>query len=93
MLKIAHSPSKFDSRVISARLAQNRVELVDVAALLEEVNRLQMENMDLQMRLADAETELEEARPVWDAYRGVANFPVMAEVFYTMLKRMDHTAD
>ena len=79
-------------KVIETRLAQNRLELLDVVVLLEEVKRLRQENDSLQSELADQKAQSTEVQRVWDVYRGVANFPELAQVFQTLLHRMDHTA-
>jgi hypothetical protein len=92
MLKITHmSYPQFNVKVLESRLAKGQLELIDVAALLEEVKRLQLDVLALEAKLADAESQLAEALPVWEAYRGVANFTEMAEVLHTLMKRMDHT--
>lgn len=82
-----------DLRVIETRLSQRHLEITDLAALIEEVKRLRLRIDDLETHVADIEAQFAEAKPVWDAYRGVANFPEMASVLHTLLKRMDHTVE
>ncbi len=82
-----------DLKVIETRLSQHRLELLDVAALLEEVKRLRMHIEELEVELADVQARYAQAKPVWDAYQGTANFPEMALVLHTLLKRMDHTVE
>lgn len=82
-----------DLKVIETRLSQQRLEILDVAALLEEVKRLRQEQQVLREKLGDLENKIVYIQPVLDVYTGEANFTTTVKVLNSLMKRFDHTAE